>query len=1026
MKKRILFTFAVLIILSGLIFFKKDYKNPKQVLAQTTMPTNTWYMSGANPQRTSWVSEQVPATNTGVTSLTLHPQWYAPIEGYIPHKIQIVAGNNTVFVSSANGVYAFAADTGVLKWVFPTELPIGHSPTYFETSFPNHPKRLYIPGMDHKLYCIDADPVISSLPTDTATGQKVNNQKCWTNGDFEAGAGFETNPLVANVSGQVKVFAGNRDSKEYAVNDNGDTWSLAWTYQATAPILFSTAMSKDQTKVYFASLDNGTYGVNVLNGILAWPSVKYMQGAGFYSYWPVVFDDPNSSNEYVVFNGSNQYRPGVDPSIGSLHQTHVVLDEAGMFGSATPADLTPVGPRGSDGMLDLSKDYTGATSSLGIIPYLTANPQRRTVFVLNGSNGVEFTNPYPPFVWQGTQSGNRFPALISGATGLSNFIFSSDVFYYRYIVHGGVGGWKFGTQFMSTPETAFYHAADEPEYYASGGKLLYWAMHQNVAAGVVDLSLSFSTPDSQKSSNWWVDNQTCPGGSAWPCLHALITNYDSAEGGFNFGGTNGNYGRNGDGNPPIPYAGKVYFQEGNALIAFGTVDHGVISSPVQTAKIVKVTNSYPQVSLVDLKLKLSTEMQKMITAGILRPGFVNHGLLDYPYASIECGDNLQDYFSNPSETLAVLGRAMPYLDSATQVQVKTYLNTQYSTFNPTTCCSFPNPPWGSVNSSHIGYSAIQAQRDYYATNPELITSFSSFLPWGGFEGWSGVNPPYTAYGLWQYALSQNYSSSQASTLLSKVSLSSSPPSTAVSHEPYVLNAYIAGWQGKCGLEKIVNSSTSCTSATQNTLNSLMSQRAANFTKDVMWKSASGNYCEAFTPSKNFIYLTKELGDYLNGGGTNATCASNSTCQKVQTALNEYYHNTPYWFQEGFEDSVGEWIFTPYYDTNIFLAKAYILKESREDLVKYLDVPMFKAGDLFYIQNLIAAIEAPSNGSTPTATPIPVCGPKGDVDCSGHVNAIDLSRLILKFGQSGSMPEDIDGSGQVNAIDLAILLGNFGQ
>ena len=33
-----------------------------------------WYMSGANPQRTSWV----PAAATG----RLVPSWYRPIEGY--------------------------------------------------------------------------------------------------------------------------------------------------------------------------------------------------------------------------------------------------------------------------------------------------------------------------------------------------------------------------------------------------------------------------------------------------------------------------------------------------------------------------------------------------------------------------------------------------------------------------------------------------------------------------------------------------------------------------------------------------------------------------------------------------------------------------------------------------------------------------------------------------------------------------------------------------------------------------------
>jgi alpha-mannosidase len=59
------------------------------------------------------------------------------------------------------------------------------------------------------------------------------------------------------------------------------------------------------------------------------------------------------------------------------------------------------------------------------------------------------------------------------------------------------------------------------------------------------------------------------------------------------------------------------------------------------------------------------------------------------------------------------------------------------------------------------------------------------------------------------------------------------------------------------------------------------------------------------------------------------------------------------------------------------------------------------------------------------TPTPSCV-LFDIDCSGQVNAIDLSKLLLKFGQSGGVPEDVDGSGQVNALDLAILLANFGK
>ena len=40
-----------------------------------------------------------------------------------------------------------------------------------------------------------------------------------------------------------------------------------------------------------------------------------------------------------------------------------------------------------------------------------------------------------------------------------------------------------------------------------------------------------------------------------------------------------------------------------------------------------------------------------------------------------------------------------------------------------------------------------------------------------------------------------------------------------------------------------------------------------------------------------------------------------------------------------------------------LNQALILKKDQDELVKYLDVPAFHVGDLYYIQNLITVIEA---------------------------------------------------------------------
>ncbi|KKT69978.1 MAG: hypothetical protein UW65_C0006G0001, partial [candidate division WWE3 bacterium GW2011_GWB1_44_4] len=121
---------------------------------------DAWVMAGANPQRTSWVADQVP-TEAQLSSNgrdgKLYPLWYKPIGPYIPNKVQVVVGNNMVFLSTARGLYAFDADTGADKWVYATELPLGHSPTYHVTNFSAAPKRLYVGGLDHKIHAVNAD-----------------------------------------------------------------------------------------------------------------------------------------------------------------------------------------------------------------------------------------------------------------------------------------------------------------------------------------------------------------------------------------------------------------------------------------------------------------------------------------------------------------------------------------------------------------------------------------------------------------------------------------------------------------------------------------------------------------------------------------------------------------------------------------------------------------------------------------------------------------------------------------------------
>jgi len=98
-------------------------------------------------------------------------------------------------------------------------------------------------------------------------------------------------------------------------------------------------------------------------------------------------------------------------------------------------------------------------------------------------------------------------------------------------------------------------------------------------------------------------------------------------------------------------------------------------------------------------------------------------------------------------------------------------------------------------------------------------------------------------------------------------------------------------------------------------------------------------------------MVPELAQYLRTHALNL----------AQQTVNEYEITAPYWFISKFESEYGEGVLRNLYDYQaLFQARAWILKEPREQLIKYLDVPAVERGDLFFIQNLVALLEAESS------------------------------------------------------------------
>jgi hypothetical protein len=508
--------------------------------------------------------------------------------------------------------------------------------------------------------------------------------------------------------------------------------------------------------------------------------------------------------------------------------------------------------------------------------------------------------------------------------------------YYYANGQGEVMGWRMGTQYMNLGN--LQGATDEPQALSSGGNLVYRDICCDRVGDSMDVNLQnpggnypwgyralwhYSYPLSDEAPGydvkWWF---------ADAALARLFGNY---------GGPNGIYHNHGDQNPIIPYNGRVYIHRSNAIIAFGT---GSPRGMLPKIDPIQVQDPVVQPSLADLKARLEVEVQKIIQAGHLRPGYYNNAQFGNVYYIFN------NYFDNPGDTLYTLAKAYPYLSPSLQSQTRVYLQNEFQAyFNP-------------VMYSHMGW-ANGAAREAMPLPPEIQSDLINYpksedAGWGW--GWSWHYPQYNFYGMWKYALiepTQVQTIYQLAKNKLEVPVSSIATNDYLISKPWEINGYIAGYIGFLKLQELANQTgvdSQIRSQVNAELTRLENLRVANFTKDTPYIDiASGYTFRSLNVARNFIMLVPEAGDYFN----------QKILAKVQAAVTEYNTIAPYWLANRYNGAIGEAARQNLYDVPaMFQAKAFILKQPRSTLVKYLDVPAFEKGDLFYIQNLIATIEAP--------------------------------------------------------------------
>lgn len=963
---------------------------------------NAWPMVAGNPERTSYTSDQL-ADNP-------HVEWYRPIEAYIPPNFQVIAANNLVYVSSARGLYAFAYDTGAFAWRYDTEIPLGNSPTIATV---NGISMAFVGGYDKKIHAFNA-----------LTGQHL-----W---EFTgAKAGFDANPLVINNT----VYVGNRDGYFYAINaTNG---SLIWQYPAAnqdgiGPIHLSPAY-KNNT-IYFATDYNYGYALNT-DGTLKWKSAK-LPGDGYNNYWPVVYTNTADSKDYVIFSGKIPYReanqPGTYSYSGEWNSSYGMYDE-GLPSSFPQISLPDVWAQGKT-----VKNHSAVRDNIRSKSHL------KIYIILDATTGTEYPEPFP-VVPQANPNNQAPPVVANDLLFVDNY----------WGVVGGFGrhhimGWKFGTPYFV--DTGTDGAGDEPIILSGGGSNIYKILC------CTRESVYVSFPSLLTGGNLWTQGNSL--GNTAPGYDEML--YHQGGGpdynlSYQYGNANGIYGYHGNQNPMVPYKNKVFTIKGNSILAFGS---GTQRGKLALQPASSTAQSVGAISTSELTARLEKEIQKILSAcyqndagqqicgtGILKPGYTD----DSQFASSSRLRLLTNYFDNPGDTLIVLSQAYHHISSPTlKPSLKTFLKD-----------SFLPRYYDPVMRFRIGWKD-GAQRDSILYPPDLKADMQTLdddynvSPYATIdESLSWYYPlylklnPNNLYALYQYAKYVAPEDAMHIYQIAHNKLTTGPcqyrdctavpsysaPDSRLIERPYETNAYIAGLQGFLNLQELPGvgitdsycnthgSEDDCQLRTnaKTELARLKNIRINHFSKDTPYGNADGYGQNFMSLSRNFVWLTPELASDLR----------NSKLAQVQQALDEYNIVGPYWFVSKFGAAVAESGQQNLYDYGSnFLARAWILRSSREELSKYLDVPAFERGDLFYIQNLVALIEAPYAGASPTpgSTNTPIPAKPGDANSDNRVDGLDYVIWLNNYGSnvSGRANGDFNNDNRVDGLDYVIWLNNYGS
>jgi hypothetical protein len=446
------------------------------------------------------------------------------------------------------------------------------------------------------------------------------------------------------------------------------------------------------------------------------------------------------------------------------------------------------------------------------------------------------------------------------------------------------------------------------------------------------------------------------GGNSYDTMWSFYDGPEALErlGGYykgNINSRNGVYHNHGMQNPMVPVifmnAGaqrveRLVTHRSNAIIAMGP-------NPTRTALPLVAINPAPAnrgrtLSAPELQSRLETDVREIVDLfltngpnGFLRPAYINDGGT-VPNSTLM--PERETYFRVPADTLYSLSIAYPYLSPALRADVLSYLSAYWQWY------------FGANAVRSIGWNS-GTQREAMVIPPEVANRMEEIG-----DVTAGSMPQRVFYAAWKYA---QLVPSQAGAIYARVRpllIYPAPATLDIVRGPAVYNDYIAGYQGFLNLYDMLgtNPDPALRNNVANQLASLRNTRLVNFAKDHPWQGDTdnpgglsvNNYVRRFNCTRNFLYMTPELGLAMRSSAQSGT---------IMTALNEYSYICPQWFiardHNTFQEGSAHHIFDSH---ALFLAKAYVAGQSQAELSKWIDAP-WMLGDLYHIQNLVAALQA---------------------------------------------------------------------